>query len=147
MAASAAVVSFLTIGNHTISAQTPVNTEQHISETDEIVGKIASPGYMKKNVIGSIYDENSKPLEGAYVLNSKTKINTTTDSFGRFSIEAKEDDVIEISFVGYETSKITIKNFTSFRTQLKPSPVMLGEVVYRRTFFGRIFHSIGNIFR
>lgn len=147
IAASAAIVSFLTIGNHTISAQTPVNTEQHVSETDDIVGKTSLFFNSKKNITGSIYDENRKPLEGAYIVNSNTKTNTGTDSFGRFSIEAEEGDVIEISFVGYETSQITIKNFTSFRTQLKPSSVTLGEVVYRRTFFGRVFHSIGNIFR
>ena len=56
MAASAAIVSFLTIGNHSISAQTPVSTEQTDSKTDDIIGKdysITISIYYKRNFFDS----------------------------------------------------------------------------------------------
>ncbi len=90
MAASAAIVSFLTIGNHSISAQTPVSTEQTDSKTDEIIGKTLLPYYTRKKIItGLILEKNEGSVPGAIITNSNTEIYTQADLNGKFAIEAK----------------------------------------------------------
>lgn len=146
MAASAAVVSFLTIGNHTISAQTPVNTEQHISETDEIVGKVAASHTI--TITGVVLDENKEPLVGASVISTSNEAQT--DAKGSYSINSKLGDRLIFSYIGYNPVTIDVTNSKIINVTMDIDEVeLLGEVVYikDRTFFGRVFHSIGNIFR
>lgn len=151
MAASAAVVSFLTIGNHEISAQTPVNTEQHMLETDDIIGKVAPH---KIIVTGTVIDSDSIAIPGANVKIKGLKQSVQTDFDGKFSIEANQGEIIEITFVGMYTPEIIITdkkkyNIVMWHDAFPPdiTRMIYGDISIHRTFFGRIFHSIGNIFR
>lgn len=149
MAASAAVVSFLTIGNHTISAQTPVNTEQHVSETDDIkVGKVAAP--QKRIITGTVLATDGLPVPGTNVIIKGTEKGEITDFDGNFTIEADNGDILRFAFVGMKDNEITVTDQQNYQIVLiydEELVYMVGEIVPRRTFFGRIFHSIGNIFR
>jgi len=150
IAASAAIVSFLTIGNNTVSAQTPMNTGQTNSKTDEIIGKLVP----SKNIIsGTVTDLEGIVILGANVILKNSKEVSTTDFDGKFSINANQGDILEITFPGMQPQEITITNKKTYSIALKGS-ILLGDVVttvggisVRRTFFGRIFHSIGSIFR
>lgn len=52
---------------------------------------------------GTVLDETDTPLPGATVyLRDKVSIGTSTNSEGKFSIRASENDVIIFSFIGYE---------------------------------------------
>lgn len=169
MAASAAVVSFLTIGNHAVSAQTPVNTEQHTSETDEITGNVAHP---KKWIInGIVTDSSDMPIPGANIFIKGTQQGVQTDFDGKFSIEVQKNDTLEISYVDRVSQNIIIKDDSKIIVKLVEDNSIEGLIVenYRRTtgqtftigattiearsdtqkstFFGRMFHSIGNWFR
>lgn len=153
MAASAAVISFLTIGNHTISAQTPLSTEQHISETDEIMGKMASPDYIKK-ITGTVTDSEGIPIPLANIENIMTNTKTKTDYEGCFSINAHSGDVISVNYVSFEESKTIVGVDNEYKITLKEEIIQDGFVMFgaigpmkQRTFLGRVFHSIGNIFR
>ncbi|MFD2603634.1 carboxypeptidase-like regulatory domain-containing protein [Flavobacterium suzhouense] len=149
MAASAAVVSFLTIGNHTISAQTPVNTEQHVSETDDIkVGKVAAPQTI--TITGVVLDENKKPFGGVNILIEGTTTGVQTDLEGHYTIYSKFGDRLTFSYIGYNPITINVTNSKIINVTMDIDDIeLLGEVVYvkDRSFFGRVFHSIGNIFR
>ncbi|MDV6166796.1 carboxypeptidase-like regulatory domain-containing protein [Flavobacterium sp. DG1-102-2] len=152
IAASAAVVSFLTIGNSTISAQTPMNTEQTNFKTDEIIGKVTS----SKNIIGgTVMDSEGIVILGANVILKNSKEVTQTDFDGKFSIEAQKGDIIQITSVGMLTHGITVTDKKTYNVVMKDDNTPLedvemeiyGGISVHRTFFGRIFHSIGSIFR
>jgi TonB-dependent SusC/RagA subfamily outer membrane receptor len=66
---------------------------------------------------GMILDENKMPLPGASVVNITQDKGVVTNFDGEFSIETKEGDVIEVSYVGYQAILIknTFQNGTSFQ--------------------------------
>jgi len=115
MAASAAIVSFLTIGNNNIFAQTPVNTEQTDSKTDEI--KSITPIESPFIITGTVSDESGMFLPGAKISIRNTDIKTVTDFDGKFSLKVNQGDVLVItstySIMQYATiikpGKITIR--------------------------------------
>ncbi len=62
------------------------------------------------NVTGVILESTrNQPLEGVSVKVSGTNRITKTDANGRFTIAAKTGDVLEFSFVGYATQRVTYK--------------------------------------
>ena len=63
-----------------------------------------------------------------------------------FFLEAKTGDTIEFSFIGMMLYNLIVnekKDYTITMTDYATGQVS----VYRPTFFGRVIHSIGNIFR
>jgi TonB-linked SusC/RagA family outer membrane protein len=66
---------------------------------------------------GMILDEYKMPLPGASVVNITQDKGVITNFDGEFSIETKEGDVIEVSYVGYQALLIknTFQNGTSFQ--------------------------------
>jgi len=51
---------------------------------------------------GVVVDGEQLPLPGATILNLTSSEGITTDFNGQFSIEASIDDVLQISYVGYQ---------------------------------------------
>ena len=147
MAASAAVVSFLTIGNDVVSAQTPTRTEQ--VQIKHIVGK---PAFIPDNQINGtvISDTDKQPLPGVVIVNKNSHIEAQADVEGRFTIEAKKGDTLEFSYLSYNVKTVKIDEQKNIIITIYESPAELMGDIYiekKRTFFGRIFHSIGSIFR
>jgi TonB-linked SusC/RagA family outer membrane protein len=62
----------------------------------------------QKTVTGVVSDDQGMPLPGATVLEQGTTNGVSTDFDGNFSIDVAEGQVLEISFVGYETAVITV---------------------------------------
>ena len=70
--------------------------------------------------------EQGKPIYGATVIVQNTTLGTTTDADGKFSIklDAGTQPVLQISFIGYETNKVTVDNpktVTKPRQSLPPA--------------------------
>lgn len=79
-------------------------------------------------VKGTVTDEKGQPLEGASVLVKGKPAGTKTDANGVFTINIAPNDVLEISYVGYETTTVKAGNKTAFTIQLKPV-ISTGEQV------------------
>ena len=62
----------------------------------------------QKTVSGVVSDPDGLPLPGATVLVQGTTTGVTTDFDGNFSINASEGQILEFSFVGYETAVVTV---------------------------------------
>ncbi|WP_445738273.1 SusC/RagA family TonB-linked outer membrane protein [Mariniflexile sp.] len=83
-----------------------------------------------QNVIsGTVTDSNSQPLPGATILVANTKTGTTTDFDGRFSIEAKQGSVLEVSYIGFQKANITIGSSKTYKIALQEDSALLDEVV------------------
>lgn len=148
IAASAAALSLLTVGTNKVLAQTPVNTEQHQnSNTRIILGKVAPSRPMIK---GTVSNPQGEVLPGAVIKIKNSSIEKQADLDGRFSIEANSGDILQISYLGYKIENYTVTNTKQITIILKEEEYQLqGDIVIvqKRSFFGRIFHSIGGIFR
>ncbi|MEA4917609.1 TonB-dependent receptor [Proteiniphilum sp.] len=91
----------------------------------------ASTGYMMAQditVSGVVRDESGAVLPGAAVVVRGTQRGVTTDIDGEFSINVKSTDVLEVSFVGYETVSLEIGNNRKFDISLQLESVGIEEV-------------------
>lgn len=61
----------------------------------------------EKTISGTVTSDGVK-LPGAVVLIAGTQIGTQTDANGKYSIKAKQGDVLEFSFLGKDTKTVTV---------------------------------------
>ena len=78
---------------------------------------------------GRVVDETGNPLPGATILIHGTSIGVATDADGRYTINAKPDDVLVFSFVGYKEEVLPLKGKTTMNVQLNPTAENLEEAV------------------
>ena len=85
---------------------------------------------IKKNTIeGVVLDEDGLALPGVNILIKNTSTGTTSDFDGKFSINAKTGNTLEFSYLGFRTSKYTIKKDNYARVTLIEDTNTLDEVV------------------
>ena len=63
---------------------------------------------MAQQTVSGLVSDSDGPLPGATVIVQGTNNGVSTDFDGNFSIQADEGDVLEISYVGFQTQMITI---------------------------------------
>ncbi|MEN8746379.1 MAG: carboxypeptidase-like regulatory domain-containing protein, partial [Polaribacter sp.] len=73
----------------------------------------------QKTVSGTVLDDLGGPLPGATVLEKGTTNGVSTDFDGNYSIEVSEGAVLEISFMGYQTSSQTVGSSDSISVSLE----------------------------
>nr|WP_294932540.1 SusC/RagA family TonB-linked outer membrane protein [uncultured Flavobacterium sp.] len=83
----------------------------------------------QNSITGEVKDQNGLPLPGASVSIKGTKIGAITDFDGKFSLAGDENSVLVVSFVGYVTQEIPVKNKSNILVQLKENAASLEEVV------------------
>jgi hypothetical protein len=162
---AAAVMSFFSLGTIPVMAQTPVATEQNINEHELMVGKVAMP---PKKITGTVSDA-SGPMPGAIITIEGSKTTTQTDFDGDYAIDTYPGFTLVYSFPGYtsqvqKVSESTVNINIILEEEIQSEMVIMGyrttnraisggvsiitkTEIKKRTFFGRIFHSIGNLFR
>ncbi|MDR0697654.1 MAG: TonB-dependent receptor [Tannerella sp.] len=83
----------------------------------------------QQNVVtGVITGENGEPMAGASILIQGSTRGVITDIDGSFTISVKPEDVLEVSFVGYESQVITVGERKVIAVLLKPKADELEEV-------------------
>ena len=83
----------------------------------------------EKKITGVITDQNKEPIIGANVLVKGTTNGTITDLDGKFTLQVPEQAVLEISYIGYITNEISVKDKIHLTVQLKEDAQNLDEVV------------------
>jgi TonB-linked SusC/RagA family outer membrane protein len=84
----------------------------------------------EKRITGIVSDNTGDPLPGASVLVKGTKMGTTTDVNGRFSLaNVLPEHTIVISFIGMTTHEIRVGNQTTINVTLSDGSIGLEEVV------------------
>ncbi|WP_026753753.1 TonB-dependent receptor [Sediminibacter sp. Hel_I_10] len=84
----------------------------------------------QNSLSGKVVDASSDtPLLGASVLVKGTNYGTQTDFDGNFEIDVNSGDVIIISYLGYVSQEVEIKDQTSLTIALKEDSNALDEIV------------------
>ncbi|MFD2826432.1 SusC/RagA family TonB-linked outer membrane protein [Leeuwenhoekiella polynyae] len=84
---------------------------------------------VQQTITGTVTDNDGVLLPGASVKVKGTSSGTTTDFDGNFSIVANPGDVLEVSYVGFETTTITVSQQTNYTINLSANTSELDEVL------------------
>ncbi len=88
------------------------------------------------DISGKITDKDGNPLNGASVKVKGTNRGTTTALDGVFVLKGIEGNaVLEISFVGYETTTVAVNNKTSIIASLNAATQSLQDVVVSKGYY------------
>lgn len=119
-------------------------------------------------ITGIVTDSTNKPLKNVAVLIKGKATTAQTDSTGTFNISANIGDTLVLDIIGYATNEILIKDISPITITLQEDDgavvtaygshrisLIIGAVAViegktitqKRSFFGRIFYKIGNVFR
>jgi len=82
----------------------------------------------EKTVTGVVSDKTG-PLPGANIVVKGTTRTAQTDFDGKYSIKAKQGEVLVFTFTGYDNTTITVGASNSYKISLKEQSVKLEEVV------------------
>ncbi len=83
----------------------------------------------QKAVTGTVKDPSGTPMPGVNVVIKGTTVGTVTDVNGNFTINAAENDVLVISFIGYKAQELPVGTQTNLAVELSDDLTTLGEVV------------------
>lgn len=84
----------------------------------------------QKTVSGTVTDVSGEAVIGASVIEVGTASNgTVTDLDGKFTLTVDPNGKIQVSFVGYQTQTLSVKEKSLFKIVLKEDSEMLQEVV------------------
>ena len=83
----------------------------------------------ERKISGTVIDEKGEPVIGASVVVVETKQGAITNIDGKFQVNAPQNGRLKVSYIGYETQEIAIKDRQSLRIVLKEESTALNEVV------------------
>jgi TonB-linked SusC/RagA family outer membrane protein len=91
---------------------------------------LASFSAMAQTITGKIVSsDDNQPLPGVTVLIKGTNTGTTSRADGTYSINAKPNDVLAFSFIGFQSQEAAVGNRTAINITLRSDAQTLGEVV------------------
>ena len=82
-----------------------------------------------QNISGTVKAANGENLPGVSVVIKGTTKGTTTNRDGNYSIEARKNQTLIFSFVGYELQEVAVGDQTNINLSLKEATASLEEVV------------------
>ena len=80
-------------------------------------------------VKGQVKDAAGEPVIGATVVVKGTTKGASTGIDGGFTLDVTPDDVLVVSYIGYDTQEIPVGSRTSFDIQLREEATTLDDVV------------------
>jgi TonB-linked SusC/RagA family outer membrane protein len=83
----------------------------------------------RQQVSGIVKDASGAGMPGVNVLIKGTTEGTSTDANGNFSLQASPNDILQVSFIGYESQEITVGNQTNFDITIAEDLTTLSEIV------------------
>lgn len=143
------------IGANNVHAQTapqiPTPTVQTSDKDSEFINPVLPTDGQLHAVSGVVSDEIG-PIPGVTVKVLGSDRSTESDLNGQFEIKAKQGDRLLVHSLGLLDAEYVITDHLhNIQITLTEDPaverIIGGGICVHRTFFGRIFHSIGNWFR
>ena len=97
-----------------------------------LVTKKAEASEKPIQVRGKVLDQQGQPIVGASVIVQGTTVGVSTDAQGRFELEVPApaaSRVLEISYLGYETTRVAVGSRTRFDVTLREATSEIEQVV------------------
>ncbi len=85
--------------------------------------------FQQQTITGTVVDDSGMPLPGVTIQVEGTSRGVTTDMDGNFSIEASEDEVLLISFLGFNSQEIEVGGEEDLQITLTENVGELDEIV------------------
>ena len=82
-----------------------------------------------QTIRGTVTDSGNEPLPGASVMLEGTRIGTTADANGRFTLQAREGQVMVVSFIGYADKRVPVTRQSEYVILLETDVNLLDDVV------------------
>ena len=89
----------------------------------------ASAGKPSRKITGTILDPLGDPVIGANVVVKGTTNGTITDMDGNFSVEASDNDILQVSYIGFMPQDIAVKGKSELTVTIREDTQKLDEVV------------------
>jgi hypothetical protein len=146
IAASAAVVSFFTLGSDVVKAQEPATeiTPKADAQAKDI--KNEKPG----NIEGIVTDADGAAIPGVKITNLKSGIETNTGYDGEYLIAATVGDTLHYTYIGFNDIKTPVidgqSHYNIAMSAIEDFLVTVGGAFTRPSFFSRIWYRVGNLF-
>ncbi len=83
----------------------------------------------KRSVSGTVTDENGDAIIGASIMVKGSDEGTVTDIDGKFSLELTDNDVLQVSYIGYLPISQPVKGKNDLTIRLQEDSQLLEEVV------------------
>lgn len=91
---------------------------------------VSQLAFSQSEISGTVVDEDGIPIVGTTVLIQGTTTGAITDVDGKYTIQAKDGDILEYSFIGYLTEEISVGGgVTTLDLTLLPDLIGMDEVV------------------
>ena len=101
-----------------------------IAQPTSDVSPVASVNQQNKRITGVVVDSKGEPVIGANVVVKGTTNGNITDVDGKFTIEqVSENAILQISYIGYKSQDVPVKNKSHFNITLSEDSEALDEVV------------------
>lgn len=84
---------------------------------------------VNKQVSGNVVDVQGEPIIGANVIERGTTNGVITDIDGKFTLQVSEGAILQVSYIGYVTQEISVKNRYDFTIKLLEDFQTLEEIV------------------
>lgn len=85
--------------------------------------------YRGYNSMGKVVDETGEPMPGCSVIIKGTTIGTVTDVNGNFWLRTGDNDILQISFIGYKNIETNASHERGKVFTMEPTPIVLDEIV------------------
>jgi len=105
-----------------------VLTEINIGFNGSTIEKV-SIQQNKKRISGKITDSRKVPIIGANIIETGTSNGTVTNHDGNFVLEVKDDAILKISYIGFQSVDINTKNKSYFDIVLDEDTKILEEII------------------
>lgn len=124
--------------NEVLEQVLPDNYEYKINDRYILINKkkkentiVASPipQQTKKTIQGKVVDTQGEPVIGGNIVEKGTTNGVITDIDGRFSLSVNENAVLLVSYIGYVTREVSVRNQSNITITLSEDMQALDEVV------------------
>jgi TonB-dependent starch-binding outer membrane protein SusC len=78
---------------------------------------------------GRVVDPSGTAMPGVNIIKKGTATGTATDANGEFSLSVTNDNILQVSFIGYKTQEILVGNQTRIDVKIEEDYETLDEVV------------------